>query len=350
MRVGLVCPYSWSVPGGVQAHVAGLAGALRGLGVEAEVLAPVDGATEGVLSLGRSVPIPSNGSVQRVALSPGAVARTARLVRGRGYDVVHVHEPFLPAACLTAVAAARVPVVATAHMYRRALLWYGVFAPVVRLAVRRVDALLAVSPLAAEYARRGTGRVAEVVPNGIDHAGLASLSPERRGGRILFVGRDEPRKGLGVLLDAFSRLGPEAELVLVGPRRNVEGAGRVASLGRLPEAGLRRELARADVLVAPSVGGESFGVVLLEGMAAGLPVVASDIPGYRAVLPPEAGRLVPPGDARALAAALDGLLADAELRVRLGAAGRETAAAYAWPRVAEQVLAVYRRVLTGPDR
>lgn len=350
MRVGLVCPYSWSVPGGVQAHVAGLADALRGLGVEAEILAPTDGPADGVLPLGGSVPIPSNGSVQRVALSPGAVARTARLIRGRGYDVVHVHEPFLPAACLTALAAARVPVVATAHMYRRALLWYGVFAPVVRLAVRKVDALLAVSPLAAEYARRGTGRVAEVVPNGIDHAGLASLLPERLGGRILFVGRDEPRKGVGVLLEAFSGLRREAELVLVGPTSDSRRAGRVSSLGRLPEGGLRRELARADVLVAPSLGGESFGVVLLEAMAAGVPVVASDIPGYRAVLPPDAGRLVPPGDADALAAVLDGLLADAELRERLGAAGREAAAAYAWPRVAEQVLAVYRRVLKGHDR
>src|SRR5579875_2882742 len=291
MRVCLVCPYSWSVPGGVQSHVAGLAAALRGLGAEVEILAPADGPAEGVLPLGRSLPVPSNGSVQRVALSPATVARTARLVRSRGYDVVHVHEPFLPAACLTAVVAARVPVVATAHMYRRALLWYAVFAPLVRLAVRRVDVLLAVSAAAAEYVRRGTGRT--------------------------------------------------AELVLVGPSGSF--GERVRALGRLADADLRRELARADVLVAPSLGGESFGIVLLEAMAAGLPVVASDIPGYRQLVPAEAGRLVPPADPDALAAVLAGLLADAGLRRRLGEAGRRAAAAYAWPRVAQRVLAAYAR-------
>src|SRR5579875_2685815 len=330
MRVCLVCPYSWSVPGGVQSHVAGLAAALRGLGAEVEILAPADGPAEGVLPLGRSLPVPSNGSVQRVALSPATVARTARLVRSRGYDVVHVHEPFLPAACLTAVVAARVPVVATAHMYRRALLWYAVFAPLVRLAVRRVDVLLAVSAAAAEYVRRGTGRTAEIVPNGIDYAGLASL-----------VGRDGPRKGLSVLLAAFRRLPEETELVLVGPSGSF--GERVRALGRLADADLRRELARADVLVAPSLGGESFGIVLLEAMAAGLPVVASDIPGYRQLVPAEAGRLVPPADPDALAAVLAGLLADAGLRRRLGEAGRRAAAAYAWPRVAQRVLAAYVR-------
>ena len=344
MRVGLVCPYSWSVPGGVQAHVAGLAAALRELGIEVDVLAPADGAVDGVLPLGRSVPIPSNGSVQRVALSPAAVARTARLVRGRGYDVVHVHEPFLPAACLTAVVAARAPVVATAHMYRRALLWYAVFAPVVRLVVRRVDALLAVSPAAAEYVRRGTGRDAEVIPNGIDHATLSSLDTGgRRGGRILFVGRDEPRKGLDVLLEAFGRLPGEPQLVLVGPAR-AQGK-RVHALGRLSDDELRHELARADVLAAPSLGGESFGIVLLEAMAAGLPAVASAIPGYREVLPAEAGRLVPPGDAQALTRALGELLADDALRGRLADAGCHASAAYAWPRIAARVLDVYERVL-----
>jgi phosphatidylinositol alpha-mannosyltransferase len=342
VRVGLVCPYSWSVPGGVQSHVAGLAGALRGLDVEVEILSPVDGPAAGVVPLGRSVPIPSNGSVQRVALSPAAVARTARAVRGRGYDVVHLHEPMLPAACLTALAAARVPVVATFHMYRQALLWYAVFFPVVRIAARQIDAFLAVSPAAAGYARRGTGHEVEVVPNGIDHAALAALEPDRRGGRILFVGRDEPRKGLSALLDAFRRLRGEPELVLVGP-----GGGRgerVRALGRVSDEALRRELARADVLAAPSLGRESFGVVLVEAMAAGLPVVASDIEGYRDVLPDSAGRLVPPGDAAALAGALEELLADGELRVRLGEAGRRESERYAWPRVAERTLAVYERV------
>jgi phosphatidylinositol alpha-mannosyltransferase len=333
VRVGLVCPYSWSVPGGVQSHVSGLARALGELGVDAEVLAPADEPANGVVRLGRSVPIPSNGSVQRVALSPAAVARTARAVRGRGYDVVHVHEPMLPAAGLTAIAAARVPVVATFHMYRRALLWYAVFAPVVRAAARGVDAFLAVSEAAAEYARRGTGRELEIVPNGIDYDALAALEPEREGRRILFIGRDEPRKGLKVLREAHAGLATPSELVLVGPS------------GRVSDAEVRRALARADVLVAPSLGGESFGLVLVEAMAAGVPVVASDIAGYREVLPASAGVLVPPGDAQALAQALDELLGDEERRERMGAAGRAEAEQYAWPRIAERTLAVYERVL-----
>ncbi len=343
MRVGLVCPYSWTVPGGVQRHVAGLAAALRATGVQAEILAPADGPTDGIVPLGRSVPIPSNGSIQRVALSPAAIVRTARAVRSGGYDLVHLHEPMLPATCLTALAAARVPVVATFHMFRRALLWYAIFAPLVRPAARRLAACVAVSPAAAEYARRGTGREIEVIPNGIDHATLTALPAKRRGGRILFIGRDEPRKGLGVLLDAFALLPGEPELVLVGPA-SARGE-RVRALGRLSDDELRCQLAAADVLAAPSLRGESFGIVLLEAMAAGVPVVASAIDGYRAVLPEAAGRLVPPGDVGALAAALADLLGDAELRRRMGEAGRRESARYAWPRIAERVLEVYERVL-----
>ena len=325
MRAGLVCPYAWSVPGGVQSHVSGLACALRALGVETEILAPEGGD----VPLGGAAPIPSNGSVQRVALSPASVRRTARAVRRRGYDVVHLHEPMLPASCLTALAAARVPVVATFHMYRQALLWYAVFAPVVRPAARRLAACIAVSPAAAEYARRGTGRRAEVIPNGIDYELLAGIEPRRGDRRVLFVGRDEPRKGLAVLRRAYDRV--DAELVLVGPN------------GSVPRAELLAELGRADVLVAPSLKNESFGLVLVEAMAAGVPVVASDIPGYRDVVG-SAGVLVPPGDAVALAAELGRLLDDDVERARLAAAGRREAAQYAWPRVAERVLAVYERV------
>lgn len=333
MRVGLVCPYSWQVPGGVQSHVAGLARALRAHGVEAEILAPEGGD----VPLGRSVPIPSNGSVQRVALSPATVARAARAVRGRGYDVVHLHEPMLPASCLAALAAARVPVVATFHMYRRSLLWYAVFTPVVRLAARRIDAAIAVSAAAAEYARRGTGLAAEVIPNAVDVDELAALEPRRRGGRLLFVGRDEPRKGLEVLRAAHALLEADAELAVLGPD------------GPVPHARLLEELAQADVLVAPSLKGESFGIVLVEAMAAGLPVVASDIPGYRDVVG-GGGVLVPPGDPVALARALDGLLADAGERRRLGEAGRREATRYAWPLVVQRVLRVYERVLAAGDR
>jgi phosphatidylinositol alpha-mannosyltransferase len=330
VRVGVVCPYSWRVPGGVQSHVAGLARELRTLGVEAEVLAPEGGDLE----IGPSFPIRSNGSIQRVALHPATVRRTARLVRR--YDLVHLHEPMLPAACLTALHAARVPVVGTFHMYRRALLWYAVFAPIVRPAARRLAACLAVSPAAAEYARRGTGRPVEVVPNGIDYVELARLPAERQGGRILFVGRDEPRKGLDVLRQAHALLDADARLAVVGPD------------GPVSHERLLEELSRADVVAAPSLRGESFGLVLAEAMAAEVPVVASDIPGYRDVLR-AGGVLVPPGDPAALAAALDRLLADEEERRRLGQAGRREAAQYAWPRIAARVLEVYERCLATTD-
>lgn len=339
MRVALVCPYSWSVPGGVQAHVAGLAAALRRSGHDVDVLAPADGPAGGAIGLGRSVPIPSNGSVQRVALSPAAVRRTARLVRGGGYDVIHVHEPMLPAACLTAVAAARVPVVGTFHMFRRELLFYRVFRPVVRAAARKLAARIAVSGAARDYAARALPGAYAVIPNGIDYEALAALPSRRRGGRILFVGRPEPRKGLAVLLDAFRRLPTDAELVLVGPT-GAHGS-RVHALGRVDQARLQEELSRADVLCAPSLGGESFGVVLAEGMAAGVPVVASRIDGYTEVLDERAGCFVPPGAAAALAETLRELLGNRQLREELGSNGRELAQRFAWPTVAEQILAVY---------
>ena len=348
MRAALVCPYSWSVPGGVQSHVAGLARALTELGHEAEILAPLDRPSDGVFDVGRSIPIPTNGSVQRVALSPRSVLRTARAL-GRGYDVVHVHEPMLPSVGLTALAAARAPVVGTFHMFRQALLWYSVFRPVVRGAARRLDARIAVSEAARDYAARALPGEYTVIPNGIDFEALAAVPNERRGGRILFVGRPEPRKGLPVLLEAFRRLGPDAELVLVGPKGDF--GARVRALGRIGDEELRHELGQADVVCAPSRGSESFGVVLLEAMAAGATVVATRIRGY-ADLVGDAALLVQPGDADALAAALREALADDRLRRTLAARGREVAKRFAWPTVAREVASVYEAVLgaTPPTR
>jgi phosphatidyl-myo-inositol alpha-mannosyltransferase len=349
VRVALVCPYSWSVPGGVQSHVAGLARALTELGHDAEILAPLDRSSEHILGLGRSIPIPTNGSVQRVALSPRSVARTARALRRRGYDVVHVHEPMLPSVGLTALAAARAPVVGTFHMFRQALLWYSVFRPVVRAAARQLDSRIAVSEAARDYAARALPGEYVVIPNGIDFEALAAVPNERRGGRILFVGRPEPRKGLPVLLEAFHRLGSDAELVLVGPRG--EFGARIHALGRIGDEELRRELGRADVVCAPSLGSESFGVVLVEAMAAGATVVATRIRGY-ADLVGDAALLVPPGDADALDGALREALADDRLRRTLAARGREVAVRFAWPTVAREVIAVYGAVLgaTPPTR
>jgi phosphatidylinositol alpha-mannosyltransferase len=314
-----------------------------------DVLAPADGsvAEPGFVALGPSLGFRWQGTVTRVALGPGAVARTVRAVRGRGYDVVHVHEPMLPAAGLTAVLAARCPLVATFHMSAATALWYRVFNPFVRSAARRLDTRIAVSEQARRFAESVLPGDYRVIPNAIHVDAFAGRRNAEGGGRIVFVGRPEPRKGLPVLLRAFERLPAGATLDLVGvsgdeiPKRvGVRAHGRVSDVERA------QLLAQADVLCVPSLGGESFGVVLVEGMAAGLPVVATEIPGYAAVLPPTAGRLVPPGDEVALAGALGELLADPELRARLGEAGRREAARYDWRHVGDEIAAVYAEVLS----
>ena len=363
MRAALVCPYTWSVPGGVQAHVAGLAGALRERGHEADVLAPADGAVDfpGFVALGRSIGIRDNRSVVRVALGPGAAARTLAQLRERRYDVVHLHEPMIPAVCLTALLGAASPLVGTFHMYSERPRWYRPFAPLARRAVARLDVRIAVSDAARRHVARVVPGDYLVIPNGIDVAAHAGRR-RRRPGRepvVLFVGRPEPRKGLPVLLEAFGRLPAEARLELVGPEESdVDEAAllpaslrnRIRAHGRVADETRLRLLHEADVLCAPSLAAESFGLVLVEGMAAGLPVVASALPGYVDVLPPSCGRLVPPGDAAVLADALTGLLADPDLRARLGSAGRRAARRFDWSRVAEEVLAAYEAATCSSSR
>ena len=346
MRVALVCPYEWTTPGGVQTHVAGLAAELRRRGWAVDVLAPADGPVEaeGFVPLGRSIGFSWQGTVTRVTLSPAAVLRTARALRRGAHDIVHVHEPMLPAAGLTAVIAARAPVVATFHMSAASALWYRLWWPVVRLANRRLAARIAVSEEARRYAAAVLPGEYRVIPNAV-HVADFEASRNGTGRRVLFVGRAEPRKGLPVLLRAFERL-PDATLDLVGVEPGEVAGERVRAHGRVSDAERIRLLAEADVLCVPSLRGESFGLVLVEGMAAGLPVVASSIPGYAAVLPESAGRLVPPGDPDALAAALAELLGDPALRARLGEAGRREAARYDWSRVGDEVEAVYREVLS----
>jgi phosphatidyl-myo-inositol alpha-mannosyltransferase len=335
MRVALVCPYTWTVPGGVQAHVAGLARALRARGHEVDVLAPADGPVDfpGFVALGRSIAIPDNRSIVRVALSPGAAARTLARLRERRYDVVHLHEPMIPAVCLSALLGARPALVGTFHMY---------------------------SERRRHVARTVPGDYL-VIPNGIDLATHVARRgrPPGREPVLLFVGRPEPRKGLPVLLEAFARLPGEARLELVGPEESEidqaevlpsSARARIRAHCRVSDETRLRLLHEADVLCAPSLAGESFGVVLVEGMAAGLPVVASALPGYVDVLPPSCGRLVPPGDAAALADALAGLLADPALRARLGAAGLRAARRFDWSRVVEEVLAVYEAVTCSSSR
>lgn len=343
LRVAQVCPYSWSVPGGVQSHVAGLARALRDAGVEVDVLAPADRPTDEVTALGRSIPIPDNGSVQRVALSPAAAARTFSLVRGGGYDVVHLHEPMIPFTCLTALLGSRVPLVGTFHMYASSLRWYRIFGPLCRAGLARLAVRVAVSPAARDYVAEACPGDYRVVPNGVDLDDTVAREPTAEP-TVVFIGRPEPRKGLPVLLQAFRRLPPSVRLELVGvsaQEAGVEAGGRVTAHGRLSDEERTAVLRRADVLCAPSLGAESFGLVLAEAMAVGVPVVASDIDGYRDLVTPESGILVAPGDSGALAGALERMLGDDDMRARLAAGARRRALDFAWPRIAGQLLDLY---------
>ena len=349
--IALVCPYSLGTPGGVQSHVLGLAHYLRGQGARVDVLAPCAGAEppDGVIPLGGAIGFPDNGSVTRIALGPRAFWRTGRTVR-RGYDVVHVHEPMLPAAGATAVLSAGAPVVGTFHMVGSSR-WYRLFAPVVRPLAARLQARIAVSRQAKRFVSRVLPGRYRVIPNGVDIAAHAGDPSRRSGRRVVFVGRPDERKGLDVLLAAFRPLASAgAVLNLVGVRpEQVEGRGRfgdaVRAHGRVADCERTRIVAGADLLCAPSRASESFGLVLLEGMAAGLPVVASELPGYREVLPEACGRLVPPGDPLALRAALAELLADPALRAGMGAAGASAARRFDWAQVGPEIASVYRDAL-----
>lgn len=341
----MVCPYSWSRPGGVQTHVGDLAKQLRTSGHWVEILAPADGPVNetGFIGLGRSIPIPDNGSIQRVALSPMAILRTRRLVRSGRYDLVHLHEPMIPAVCLTALLSSRVPVVGTFHMVGSAK-WYRLFRPLVTRANKRLNARICVSETARRF-------VSEVIPGNyrlIEHGvNLPQVVKKPRSGtRLVFVGRPEPRKGLDVLLEVFAGLPGNTKLSLVGVSPSeIVVPKRVTAYGRVSDSMRQKILNSADILCVPSLSGESFGLVLLEGMASGMPVVASDLPGYRDVLTPDCGRLTPPGDAAALRQVLTELLSDRELRARLGAAGRKAAAHYDWHHVLPKIVTVYEQVL-----
>ena len=364
MRIAQVSPYSWSRPGGVRRHVTGLSQALLDRGHNVEIIAPDGDEAESaalerdrpdvpVHSVGTSVPIHDSGSVVPIALSPAAAARTARLVRSARYDLVHVHEPMIPAVALTAATTAHAPVVGTFHMFAARQRWYRPFAPLARRVIPRLAARIAVSEEARWHVARTAPERYEVIPNGIDVASFAAVHAERTSNRILFVGRAEPRKGLDVLLQAFARLPAHVHLDLAGVSEeeleSTDGLStdlpdRIHALGLVAEDELAELLARAAVLCVPSLQGESFGIVLVEGMAAGTPVVASDVPGYGKVLG-DAGVLVPPNDARALAAALDRLLADDEARAALGERSPLAARRYDWAQVVNEVLGVYETAL-----
>src|SRR5919198_6512932 len=366
MRMGIVCPYEWTVPGGVGGHVRALAGELRRRGHRVDVLAPAEHpvAEEGCVGLGGSLPVPYNGSVARIAFGPRTAARVHRALATGGYELLHVHEPLSPSVGLLALVQARVPVVATFHANLSRSLALGAARPLLGRAYRRLAGRIAVSASARDTWQRHFGGTMTVVPNGAAAEFFANPEPLpgwREGGpTVLFVGRLEPRKGLAYLVRAFLRLKPafpRLRLLIVGRDRRHQQEKLMAMVpprlrpdllfvGAVPQRDLPSYYASADVFCAPSLGGESFGIVLVEAMAVGLPVVCSDIGGYRDLVRDDhEGLLVPPRDPEALAEALGVLLDNPARRAALAEVACQTASRYAPDVVAGQVVEVYQSLL-----
>ncbi|MGO1833376.1 Phosphatidylinositol alpha-mannosyltransferase [Actinomycetales bacterium JB111] len=368
MRIGIAHPYDVGTPGGVDAHVRQLAAALRGGGHEVEILAPGRapvGTHETVT--GPGVRFGFNGSVARLSPTPAAARRAARWVRDGRFDVVHVHEPSSPSASAFALRAARaagVPVVATFHAaIDRIGLLRALRAPL-RRHLRGIGASIAVSREAARTQREWLGRECEIIPNGVDIGAFAAdTRPERDPGRgagtgptVVFLGRaDEERKGMAHLAAAWPTVRarhPDARLVVAGPgadaaRRLLGHTDGWSVLGRISEHDKVALLRDADVFVAPHTGGESFGIVLVEAMAAGAPVVASDLPAFADVLTDDDGEvlgaLVPRGRPEALAEAINRVLDDPGPAVHAAALAVGHVARFDWSVVAARVEDSYRR-------
>jgi len=363
MRIGMVCPYSFDVPGGVQSHVLQLAEVMRGRGHQVSVLAPVSPHTslpDYVVSAGKAVPIPYNGSVARLRFGPATHRKVKKWLLEGDFDVLHLHEPNAPSLSMLALNIAEGPIVATFHTSTTKSLTLTVFQGILRPMHEKIVGRIAVSDLARRWQVEALGTDAVEIPNGVDVDFFASAPPldgyPRPGKTVLFLGRyDEPRKGMSVLLDALPRVVeryPDLQLLIVGRGDEDElrdQAGELEDhirfLGQVDDAGKASAMRSVDVYCAPNTGGESFGIVLVEAMAAGTPVVASDLDAFRRVLSDgECGRLVPVEDGAALADALIELLENDVLRERYVAAGSAAVHRFDWSLVANQIMRVYETV------
>ncbi|MEV4508701.1 glycosyltransferase family 4 protein [Dactylosporangium sp. NPDC049525] len=367
MRIGIVCPYSFDVPGGVQNHVRDLAETLIALGHHVSVLAPGDeesGEQPYVVPAGRAVPVPYNGSVARVSFGLISATRVRRWMAAGRFDVLHVHEPLIPSLSMLAVLSARGPVVATFHTAMTRSRALAAAQGLLQLVLEKITGRIAVSELARKVQVEHLGGSAWEIPNGVQVSRYRSAVPlpgwPGTGGTLGFLGRfTEPRKGFPFLLRAFASLAatrPGLRLLVAGPGDVDEVMSdfpdilpfrdRIVFLGKVSEEDKARMLRSVDLYVAPNTGGESFGMILTEAMSAGTTVVASDLDAFRRVLDGgRAGALFPVGDSAALARTVAGLLDDPARRAALAARATAVVSAYDWPVVAERVLEVYATVI-----
>ncbi|SEM57714.1 glycosyltransferase family 4 protein [Streptacidiphilus jiangxiensis] len=365
MRIGIVCPYAWDVPGGVQFHVRDLAEHLIGLGHEVSVLAPADEDTPlppYVTSAGRAVPVPYNGSVARLNFGFLSAARVRRWLHEGRFEVLHIHEPATPSLSLLACWAATGPIVATFHTSNpRSRAMIAAY-PILQPALEKISARIAVSEYARTTLVEHLGGDAVVIPNGVDVDFFASAEPreEWQGDTIGFVGRiNEPRKGLPTLLEALPTIfaaRPHARLLVAGKGDEEEAVKdlpaevreRITFLGMVSDEDKARLLRSVDVYVAPNTGGESFGIILVEALSARAPVVASDLDAFRQVLDGgSSGELFPVEDAESLAKTVLRLLADPDRREALRDTGSRHVRRFDWSTVGADILAVYETVATG---
>ena len=354
MRIGMVCPYSLSVPGGVQAQVLGLARELRRRGLEARVLGPCDGPPPEsfVTPLGDSLPTAANGSVAPLAPDPAAALRTLRVLRDEAFDVLHIHEPLAPGPTLTCVTLHTAPSVGTFHAAGRSSS-YRLLGPMLRRLIERLDHKVVVSKDALALVQGYLGGEYEVLFNGVETTEIRAVPPMAHDRpAVFFLGRHEERKGLDVLLAAFRRADLDISCWVAGEgpdtkrlRAQYAGDDRIEWLGRITDGERNARLRGASVFCAPSLHGESFGVVLVEAMAAGTPVVASALDGYRNVATHGVDALlVPPGDADALAGALLQVLTDPTLAASLVAAGSRRAEAFSMSSLAARYVEIYEQI------
>ena len=354
LRIGIVSPYSLTVPGGVQQQVLGLARSLRAKGHEVRVLGPCDGPPPDafVTPLGNSLPTAVNGSIAPLAPDASAALRTIRALNDEAFDVVHVHEPLVPGPSLTALLVKMAPVVATFHSAGESAA-YRTFSRQLKWVASRIDIRVAVSKDAVELAQRFIGGDYEVLFNGIELGDYSTPSTSPRENAIFFIGRHEERKGLSNLLEALAQLPPDVRLWIAsdGPQTaelkiRFGSDSRIEWLGRISDSEKISRMSRASVFCAPSLHGESFGVVLLEAMAAGTPVVASNLDGYRNVATDdETALLVETGNVASLASALARVLVDPLLATRLTANGREHAQRFSMDALADRYIELYERAL-----